>query len=264
MLYGAHRRITVAILGTDREPRSAPVPPCLVQTVGLRASYRGVFRHNRVLVDVNVSAEPGEITAIIGPNGAGKTTLFMVLLGFLLPDGGSCLVGGMRPGEYRRRRGVGYLPQATVFPRAWTARDILARSAALFPASSRCRAFDTALEAANLDSSTLSKPASRCSHGVQRRLGLALALAGEPSFVVLDEPFAGLDPAARADMRRQMLIARSRGATVLFASHELGEVERMSQRAFILESGVSRLTANSTSDLETQLLSNHGEGAAIR
>ncbi len=227
----------------------------------LVASYRTGFRRNTVLKGVNLSAEPGMVTAVVGPNGAGKTTLFSLVMGLLQPDRGKCLVGGLRPSDYRCRHGVGYLPELSVFPRGWTARAVLARGADLSASEGRAEVFATALARTGFDSATLSKPVEKCSKGMQRTVGLAYALAGDPAVVVLDEPFSGLDVHARAGLRSEMIAARDRSATVLFASHELSEVERLADRAFILQHGNVRPasawsgSASAGTDLEAELMS---------
>ena len=226
----------------------------------LGASYRAGFRRHKVLRGVNLSAEPGMITAIVGPNGAGKTTLFSVVLGLLCPDHGRCLIGGLRPADYRRRHGVGYLPELSVFPRGWTVRCLLARGADLSASEAPMEVFATALSRTGFSAAMLLKPVAKCSKGVQRMVGLAYALTGDPALLVLDEPFSGLDVRARAGLRREMLAARDRGATILFASHELLEVERLADRAFILENGIVRPAGawsgdgSSGPDLEAELI----------
>ena len=222
----------------------------IVRASNLGASYTGVFRRHRVLKGMDLVAEPGEVTALVGPNGAGKTTFFGVLLGLLRPDQGSCTVGGLRPDEYRSRYGVGYLSQNCFFPHGWTGRDLLARAADLSGSTERSEVFETAAERAGVDSTTLSRRLSKCSNGQRRRFGLAWALAGDPSLVVLDEPFVGLDPAARSRLRNEMLAARSRGATVVFSSHELEVVVRVSDRIFVLGDGRTRPFAVASGDVD--------------
>lgn len=227
----------------------------------LVASYRtGFRRRTAVLKGVSLSAEPGMITAIVGPNGAGKTTMFSIVLGLRRPDRGSCLVGGQRPADYRRRHGIGYLPELSLFPQGWTVRCLLARGADLSGSEGREAVFAVALDRTGFDSATLSKPVANCSKGVQRAVGLAYALGGDPALVVLDEPFSGLDARARAGLRREMHAARNRGATVLFASHELLEVQRLADKVFILDEGIVKSAGewgdheSSGPDLETELI----------
>jgi len=215
--------------------------PAPVRVEALAASYRRVLRRQAVLHDVEMAVEPGEVAALVGPNGAGKTTLLRILLGFKQPDRGQCAVAGLSPKEYRRRRGVGYLPESLVFPRVWTCRDFLGRSADLSAEPSQRRAvFARSVARSGLDAAALGKPARLCSKGMRRRLGLAHALAAEPALVVLDEPFSGLDPRARAALREEVQAARERGAAVLFASHETAEVQRLADRVFILADGRTR------------------------
>ena len=234
-----------------------------VQVQDIAASYRGMFRRRQVLDGVDLAAAPGEIVAVVGPNGAGKTTLFLVLLGFLRPDRGVCLICGASPEVHRRLHGVGYLPETNpAVPPGWMGRDLLARGVDLAArSSSDADPLATAIERTGVDPAVLTRPFGKCSKGVQRRLLLAYALAGDPSFVLLDEPFSGLDAAGRVALRSEMVAARSRGATVLVATHELAEVERTADRTVILEngtmrqSGVSRATHRFTADLEAEIVS---------
>ena len=233
-----------------------------VRAQEIGASYRRMFRRRTVLNGVSLTVEPGEIVAVAGPNGAGKTTLLRVLVGLKKPDRGRCAIAGQPPGAYRRQRGCGYLSESLVFPRAWTCRDILGRSAdvAASPAE-RAAVFERSVSRSGLDDATLDKPARLCSKGTRRRLGLAHALAGEPDLVVLDEPFSGLDAQARAALREEARAARDRGAAVLFASHETAEVHRLADRVYILEDGRARPgpapstdPPGSLADLEAELL----------
>lgn len=206
-------------------------------------SYRSFFRHRPILSGITLRAPPGAITAIVGPNGAGKTTLFRALLGFLTLDAGRCLIGDLAPRQYRQQVGIAYQPEAIEFPGLWNARDLLGRGVDLsrIAPDGRSDAFRRAVARTRFDAATLARPAREFSGGMKRRLSLAYALIGEPAVVLLDEPFAGLDPPARHELRREIIDARDRGATVVLASHELAEVERLANRAFILGNGSIRL-----------------------
>lgn len=237
-MTGCASRSETSVRLEPSEPRR--VTEVGVVAEGLVVSYRMGLRRLEVLKGVNLSAESGTITAIVGPNGAGKTTLFSVILGLLCPDRGGCLVGGLRPSDYRRRHGVGYLPELSAFPGGWTVRALLARGADLSGSGASAKVFATAVARTGFDSATLSTLVDKCSKGMQRVVGLAYALTGDPALIVLDEPFSGLDVRARERLRREMVAVRDRGATVLFASHELLEVGRLADRAFILEDGNMR------------------------
>ena len=217
-------------------------PPADIVVDRASISYRRAFRRRRVLSRISMTAVAGEITAIVGPNGAGKTTLFRAVLGFLPVEAGRCLIGGLPPMEYRQRKGIAYQPETIDFPGLWNARDVLACGVDLSGISKddQCDAYRKAIGRTRFDAATLLRPARRYSKGMKRRLSLAYALIGEPAVVLLDEPFAGLDPPARRALRAEITSARNRGATVVLASHELGEVERLANRAFILEDGTIR------------------------
>lgn len=207
----------------------------------LVASYRRLFGSYRALRSITFGAVAGEITAVVGPNGAGKTTLFRVLLGLMRLDGGSCLVGGLAPAEYRRRHGIAYLPESPQLPRGWTGLDVLGRGADLVPGGAeRRQEYELALERVALDRRTVAKEVGKCSNGTQRRLWLACALIGDPDVVMLDEPFAGLDPTGRGILRREMDAARARGATVLMATHDLAETARLADRIVFLQDGCTK------------------------
>lgn len=232
-----------------------------ISAAEVTASYKGVGRRHVALHNVTLEVFPGAVSALVGPNGAGKTTLFRVLLGFLRPDSGCCRVGGLEPVEFRRRHGVAYVPEFPAFPRGWACRDILGRSVDLVVCpDGRADAFALAMERAGLDHRTLSRTARKCSNGTQRRLSIACALIGAPEVVLLDEPFAGLDPPARAALRQEIQRAREGGAVVLVATHDLAEVARLADRIVAMSGGgitdTRTVTANgklAVADLETEL-----------
>lgn len=221
-----------------------------VWATDLSASYGGTRRRNAVLRGLTFSAQAGDITAVVGPNGAGKTTLFRVLMGFLPVDEGHCRVCGVDPAQYRRTRGVGYVPESPRFPNAWTGMDLLRRAVdlSIVARHQREEALMCAMERSELQLPVLSREARRCSLGTQRRLSLAHALIGDPDVLVLDEPFAGLDPPARRSLRREMDSARTRGAVVLVSTHDLSEVARSADRIVFVEAGLVKKIRDLTAE----------------
>jgi ABC-type multidrug transport system ATPase subunit len=186
------------------------------------------------LTDVSAEIATGGVTAVVGPNGAGKSTLFALVLGFLEPTDGDIEVGGTDPRRYMREHGAGYLPERFRLPPQWTVRDALRGFAKLERVAPK-RA-DAALESFGL-ADHASKTMDQLSHGMLQRVGLAQALLAERMLIVLDEPTEGLDAFWRVRFRDIVAQQRARGATVLIASHDLAELERMADHALVLESG---------------------------
>jgi ABC-2 type transport system ATP-binding protein len=188
--------------------------------------------------DVSFSVRPGEIVGLLGPNGAGKTTAMQLALRLLDPDAGEVRLFGGDPELLSARRRVGYAPDAPQFPRRLTGLQILELHAGLLGlsrADGRARAHKLADEMGFADPAR--RAAGTYSRGQAQRLGLALALLGEPEIVFLDEPTAGLDPAGVAAMRELLVSLRARGAAVLLNSHLLSEVERVCDRVLFLKQG---------------------------
>ena len=213
-----------------REELSAPSPAAWCSDLSKRFGRRQAVR------SVSLQVGRGEIVGLLGANGAGKTTVIKMLLGLVRPDDGEVMLLG-RPGrDPSSRARVGYLPELFRYQPWLTAAEVLdlhARLAGLSPNSER--------QAALLDGVGLASRAGDrvggFSKGMQQRLGLAVALVGEPELVILDEPTSALDPLGRADVRDLVLSLRERGVAVLLNSHLIGEVERVCDRVVILDHG---------------------------
>jgi ABC-type multidrug transport system ATPase subunit len=186
------------------------------------------------LQEVSIEIGSAEVVAVVGPNGAGKSTLFALLLGFLEPTAGDIAIAGDEPRRYMRKHGAGYLPERFGLPAPWTVRDALRAFAKLERVDGK-RA-DRAIESLGL-SEHANKTMTALSHGMLQRVGLAQALLAERCLIVLDEPTEGLDAFWRVRFRDIVAQQRARGATVLIASHDLAELERLADRAIVLDGG---------------------------
>jgi ABC-type multidrug transport system ATPase subunit len=193
------------------------------------------------LVALTTEIASGEVVAVVGPNGAGKSTLFSLVLGFLDPTDGEVLLDGAEPRTYMRKHGAGFLPERFRLPSEWSVRDALRGFARLEHVDAR-RA-DAMIDAFGL-SDHASKTMHALSHGMVQRVGLAQALLAERSLIVLDEPTEGLDAYWRVRFRDVIAEQRARGATILIASHDLAELERLADRAILLEAGQLRESVN--------------------
>lgn len=215
----------------------------MIEVRGLGKRFGPPPRHGlagrEALRDVDLTVPEGQCWAVVGPNGAGKSTLLGILLGFLHPTRGEATVAGLAPAEYARRHGAAVLPERVRLPEAWTPASTLRAIAALegAPAGAAPEALvDWGLEAeAHL-------PWRALSTGTRQRLLLAQSLLASRSLVVLDEPTAGLDPTWRLRLRERLLTLRDAGRTILMASHDLAEVERVADRVVVLEDGRVRDT----------------------
>lgn len=199
----------------------------------------GYRRGTPVLKGVSFGVAPGEITAVVGPNGSGKTTLFRVLMGFLRPWEGAATVGGVAPALHRRRRGLAFLPDSLAAPRGWSGLAVLREGVALarIPRRERLLELHRAVERTGLSIEALSGAVEDLSKGMSRRVMAAMVLVGRPSPVLLDEPLTGLDAPSRVRLREEILQSARAGATVLMASHDLDEVQRIASRVVLLRDG---------------------------
>ncbi|MBI4409070.1 MAG: ABC transporter ATP-binding protein [Gemmatimonadetes bacterium] len=190
------------------------------------------------LRDVSLMIPAGAVWAVVGPNAAGKSTLFALLLGFLRPSAGEVRIEGMAPRDYVRARGAGYLPERFQVAGEWRVRATLRALAALdgWPRAEAHRRADAVLERFALGEHA-ERPVRDLSRGLVQRLGLAQALLAPRELIVLDEPTEGLDPLWRIRFRALVEELRREGRTVLMASHDLGEVERLAGEAVLLDAG---------------------------
>jgi ABC-2 type transport system ATP-binding protein len=195
------------------------------------------------LSDVSLHVPAGAVWAVVGPNGAGKSTLLALVLGFIRPSAGAVRVGGSRPRDYLRDEGAAYLPERFDMPAAWRVRDALHMLARLDGDDGRAAA--GAADRLGLGPH-LDKRAGELSRGLLQRVGLAQTLLARRALVVLDEPTEGLDPLWRIRLRDIIGELRADGRTVLLASHDLAEVERVADRAVLLDGGRVREVLDTT------------------
>ncbi|MBV9407508.1 MAG: ABC transporter ATP-binding protein [Candidatus Eremiobacteraeota bacterium] len=214
-------------------------------------------RYGRVvaLQDLTLRVAPGECLGFLGPNGAGKSTAVKMLLGLVRPTGGSGELLGSPIGDRRTRARIGYLPELFRYPDWLAAREVLAFHARLLRLADAPRAIDAVLDEVGLRARARDRVGTY-SKGMQQRLGLAVALLGDPEIVFLDEPTSALDPVGRSDVRALIERLRARGRTVFLNSHLLGEVERVCDRVCIVDRG--SVVAEGTIDALT------GEARGVR
>jgi lipopolysaccharide export system ATP-binding protein len=209
-----------------------------LRTLELTKSYSG----RTVVRGVSLEVASGEVVGLLGPNGAGKTTTFYMTVGLTAPDSGRVLLDGHDvtddPMYIRARKGIGYLPQEpSIFRGLTVEQNILAilETLGLDAAARRARLRDLLAEL-NL-TSLAPAPAYTLSGGERRRVEITRALVISPLFILLDEPFAGIDPIAVADIQRIIFHLRERGIGVLITDHNVRETLRITDRAYIVHDG---------------------------
>ena len=204
----------------------------LVKRFGKREVVRGV--------DLSVSA--GEIVGLLGPNGAGKTTSFYMIVGLIPATAGEVALNGRKITRYpmyrRARMGIGYLPQEASIFRKLTVRQNLVAIAESLPLgrTTRRARVDGLLHELGLEA-VQGQPGYTLSGGERRRLEIARALLTEPRFLLMDEPFSGVDPISVSEVQRIVLALRDKGIGVLITDHNVRETLRIVDRAYLLHDG---------------------------
>jgi lipopolysaccharide export system ATP-binding protein len=211
----------------------------MLSASGLRKSFRG----RAVVRGFDFTLDEGEIVGLLGPNGAGKTTCFYMVVGLIPADAGTILIDDVDvtelPMHARARLGVGYLPQEpSVFRRLSVADNILAilELRGDLDAAGHSAELGTLLDELQIAHIADQKGVS-LSGGERRRVEIARALAARPRFMLLDEPFAGIDPISVVDIQRIVLQLKSRGIGILITDHNVRETLGICERAYIMNEG---------------------------
>ncbi len=201
--------------------------------------YRSLLGRSVTAVEeFSLQVAEGEVFGIAGPNGAGKSTLISLMLGYFRPTAGSVSIAGLEPRSYVERNGIGYLSELMTINPAWTGEDALARFATLagVPRQEVRRRVDTVIEQLGI-AEHRAKKIKALSKGNLQRLGLAQALLRDEQVLILDEPTHGLDPIWTQRFRGIVESLRRPGRTIIIASHNLDELQRLADRVAIIDRG---------------------------
>jgi lipopolysaccharide export system ATP-binding protein len=201
------------------------------------------YRKRWVVGGVNLNVSQGEVVGLLGPNGAGKTTTFYMIVGLVRPDGGRILMDGDEiahlPVHMRARKGISYLPQeSSIFRKLTVSENIMAVLEYMdLSKSERQSRLETLLGELNIAHLTKNK-AYTLSGGERRRVEVARALATKPRYILLDEPFAGVDPIAVIDIQKIIADLKKRDIGVLITDHNVRETLEITDRAYVINQGM--------------------------
>jgi len=227
------------LLCADPSPHLFARRPFVIEFKAVSKTYRSILGKSvPAVVDFSLDIREGEILGLAGPNGAGKSTLIGLLLGYMSPSSGSVSIDGQHPRAYIERHGIGYLSELVTIPPAWHTENALKRYALLAgiePAGVQLRV-DAAIDLLGLDEHR-KKLIKQLSKGNLQRVGLAQALLCDERILILDEPTHGLDPMWTQRFRDLVLALRRPDRVLFIASHNLDELQRISDRVAIIDHG---------------------------
>jgi lipopolysaccharide export system ATP-binding protein len=201
-----------------------------------------IYGGRRVVDRIHLEINPGEVVGLLGPNGAGKTTTFYMIVGLIKPDGGAIFLDGEDlsrcPMYVRARKGLNYLPQEPSIFRKLTVRENIMAILETLPIAAEEREERLHLLLAELDLTQLAdNKAYSLSGGERRRVEITRALVTQPKYILLDEPFAGIDPLAVADIGRIIVRLRMKGIGIIISDHNVRETLSVCDRAYIINEG---------------------------
>ncbi|MDD7380311.1 MAG: LPS export ABC transporter ATP-binding protein [Succiniclasticum sp.] len=211
-----------------------------------------IYGDRKVVDDVSLAVEQGSVVGLLGPNGAGKTTTFYMVVGIARPDQGTVTLDGQEIGQLsmceRARKGIGYLPQEASIFRKMTVEENLMSILETTPLSldEQQKKMEDLIAEFRINHIRKSK-GTALSGGERRRVEIARALATDPAFILLDEPFAGIDPIAVADIQGMIAHLAKRGIGILITDHNVRETLSIVDKAYILASGQVLLHGDSES-----------------
>ncbi|MFQ6091859.1 MAG: LPS export ABC transporter ATP-binding protein [bacterium] len=221
----------------------ASVSELVGQTYVLRAeNLVKIYDRRKVVNGVTIEVKQGEVVGLLGPNGAGKTTTFYMIVGMIKPEGGRVLLDGeeitLLPMYRRARRGIGYLPQEpSIFRKLTVEQNIMAILETMhLPRAERVQQLKVLLDELNIAPLAKNR-AYTLSGGERRRVEITRALATRPKFILLDEPFTGVDPIAREDIQSIVSQLKAKGIGVLITDHNVRETLQITDRAYIMSEG---------------------------
>lgn len=209
-----------------------------IQLIAIEKTFTLGLQRRKILHDISLSIQSGEVFGFIGPNGAGKSTLINTVMGFIQPDAGEVRVHGLPPSSPQSRKNIGYLPEGPRFYEKLTATELLlfGGCASGMKKAQVIEAIGPLLEKLEILHAK-DRPIGTYSKGMKQRIGLALAMIHDPSTLILDEPMSGLDPIGRNLLKNIILDLKAQGKTIFFSTHILNDVETMCDRIGMLHRG---------------------------